>query len=144
MGAVEDHDLPARRRRAVRAPEEIMGELLVSRLLEAGHLDTLWIGAADHVADHAVFAGGIEALQHDQQRALAFGVKPVLQPRQVFHLARNFRSVVVVALVLAFVAGVNIGEFDLAARRHQKFFLEIHRLSRWFSGRPCAPAPCCL
>ena len=33
----------------------------------------------EHGAHRAVLAGAIHALQHDQQRPLAFGIEPVLQ-----------------------------------------------------------------
>ena len=106
-----------------------MSELLMCWLLEAGNLDSLRIGAADHVTDHTVFAGRVEALQHDQQRTLAFGIKPVLQFGETLHVTRDFGRRARVALVLALVAGVDIGQLDLAIRRHKKFLGEIHPIS---------------
>ena len=47
--------------------------------LNGGDDDAERAGLLEDVLDGAVLAGGVDALQHHQQRALAFGVEPVLQ-----------------------------------------------------------------
>ena len=71
---------PRRGRGEMRAPEEIVRQFLLARPLEGGHRDAERAGLLEDVLDGAVLAGGVGALQHHQQRALAFGVQPVLQP----------------------------------------------------------------
>ena len=70
---------PRRGAATMRAPEEIVRQLLLARPLERGDGDAERAGLLEDVLDGAVLAGGIDALQHHQQRALAFGVEPVLQ-----------------------------------------------------------------
>ena len=77
--AVEDADEALARRSAIDAPKEIVGKLFDAGLLERRHLAALRIEALHHVADRAVLAGRVHALQHQQQRAAAFGVKPVAE-----------------------------------------------------------------
>ena len=79
MRAVEDADEAAARRGDMRAPEEIVRQFFLARLLERGDDDAERAGLLEDVLDGAVLAGGVDALQHHQQRALAFGVEPVLQ-----------------------------------------------------------------
>ena len=77
--AVEDADEPFARGGPADAPEEIVGQLVDAGLLERGDLAALRIEALHHVADRAVLAGGVHALQHQQQRAAVLGVEPVAQ-----------------------------------------------------------------
>ena len=77
--AVEDADGAAAGGGEVGAPEEIVRQLLLARLAERSDGDAERAGGVEHVADGAVLAGGVDALQHHQQRTLAFGVEPVLQ-----------------------------------------------------------------
>ena len=64
-----------------------MGELLRGRLLEAGDGGALRVHRGHHVPAGAVLAGGVDALQHDQERVLLLGVEPVLQLGQPRDLA---------------------------------------------------------
>ncbi len=65
--SVEDHDLPFARRTHVGAPQEVVGGIELTRLLEAKDPRPLRIHGAEHVAHHAVLATGVERLQNDQQ-----------------------------------------------------------------------------
>lgn len=49
------------------APKEVVGELFVCGLLEAGYIDALRIRAGDDVTDDAVFSCRIEALQYNEK-----------------------------------------------------------------------------
>ena len=64
--AVEDADAAALGQRLHVAPEEIVVELLVRRLLEAEDLAALRVHARHHVLDRAVLAGGVHRLKDDQ------------------------------------------------------------------------------
>jgi hypothetical protein len=50
------------------APEEVVRELLLGRLLERGELHALRVDDADDVLDDAALAGGVHRLQHEQHR----------------------------------------------------------------------------
>ena len=74
MGAVENHDIALCRSMIVDAPKEVVGELFLRGLLEAGYIDPLRIRTGDDMADDAVFSCRIEALQYNEKRPLAFRV----------------------------------------------------------------------
>ena len=78
--AVEDADRAAARRGLVHAPEEIVGALLLARRAEGGDVHAERAGGVEDVADRAVLAAGVGALQHDEQRPPALRVEDVLQP----------------------------------------------------------------
>src|SRR5262245_45405611 len=79
MRAVEDADRASARAGEVSAPVIIVRQLLLARLPERGDRNANRPGLIEHVPDGAVFAGCIDTLQHDEQRALAFGIEPILQ-----------------------------------------------------------------
>src|SRR5688572_30324468 len=60
------------------APQEIVSQLLFTRGAEGGDRDTEWSRLVEHVAHGAVFARRIDALQHNQEGALAFCVELIL------------------------------------------------------------------
>ena len=78
MRAIEDADETPSRASDMGAPEEIVRQLLLTRGAEGGDRDTEWSRLVEHVAYGAVFARSIDALQHNQERALALRVELVL------------------------------------------------------------------
>ena len=56
-----------------------MGKLLDAGLLERRDLAALRIEAFHDVADRAVLAGRVHALQHQQQRAAVLGIEPIAE-----------------------------------------------------------------
>jgi hypothetical protein len=74
VGAIEDGDLAERRRMRMDAPEKIMRAFLVRGLLEADDRAAQRVHAFDHLAAHAVLAGRVHALQHDQKGVLLFRI----------------------------------------------------------------------
>src|SRR4029450_11996955 len=83
VGAVEDPDLTALRAGHVHAPEVVVCELGRGRLLERDDPAALWIDAREDALDRPVLAGGVEALQDEQQAALGLGVEPVVEQREL-------------------------------------------------------------
>ncbi len=82
MGAVEDRDLALARRPLVGAPQVIVGELDLGRDLERGHCAAHRVERAHQVAHRPVLAGGVDALEHDQDRVLLLRPEPVLEAGQ--------------------------------------------------------------
>jgi hypothetical protein len=78
VGAVEDADLAALRQTGDAAPEKIMIELLVGRLLEGVHLAALGVHAGHHVLDRAVLARGIHGLEDEEHGPAILRVEHVL------------------------------------------------------------------
>ena len=60
-------------------PQIVMGPLNLGRNAERLHRHAQRPARIEHGAHRAILAGTVNALQHDQQRPLAFGKKPVLQ-----------------------------------------------------------------
>src|SRR5581483_7206467 len=77
--AIEDADPPAFGKRADRAPQVVVVELLHRRLLERMDLAPFGVDAGHHVLDRAVLAGGVDRLEDQQQRPLILRVQPLLQ-----------------------------------------------------------------
>ena len=61
------------------APHEIVVELLGRRLLERGDLAALRVDALEHRLDRAVLAGGVHALEDQQQRPAVLRVELFLE-----------------------------------------------------------------
>jgi hypothetical protein len=80
VGAVEDPDLPPHRALLVDAPQEVVGQLGGRRRLEGGHPGARRGHPVEHDADRAVLAGGVGALQHQQDAAGVLGVEALLEP----------------------------------------------------------------
>jgi len=94
--AVEDADAPALRQVARGAPQEVVLQFRLARVLEAEHLAALRIDARHHVLDGAVLAGRIHGLE-DQQHGLSVGgVEQLLEGAQVLHMLLQARGVVLV------------------------------------------------
>ncbi len=127
MRAVEDHDLALARRAQVGAPEKIVGELLLARLLEAEHRRPLRIHPAEHVPHDAVLAGGVERLQHDEQGLVAVRVEQVLQLRPCARRCLAMSgAAVLVELVLARVGRIDLRQANLRAGLDHEFLAIVH------------------
>ena len=74
---------PRSRQRLHVAPQKIVIELLVGRLLEAEHLAALRVHSGHDVLDRAVLAGRVHGLEHDQHRVHIGGVEQLLCRRQL-------------------------------------------------------------
>ena len=90
VGAVENHDLALCRSMIVRSPKKVMGEFLMCGLFEASYINPLWICAADDMVDDTVFSCGVETLQYNEKRSLAFRVKSVLELCEVSSVTHKF------------------------------------------------------
>ena len=82
VGAVEDDDLAGTGQHAHRSPEKVMHPLDVGRRFEAADEDALRVDARHDVLDRAVFAGGVEGLEDDDDRVFAAGPQQVLRGGQ--------------------------------------------------------------
>ena len=67
MGAVEYGNPPRLGQFTLHTPEEVVVEILGRRLAEAMVMDAHRVALAEHVTHDAALAGGIHALQHDEQ-----------------------------------------------------------------------------
>ena len=110
----------------VHAPEEVVGELGLGRLLEAGDGGALRVHRGHHVPDGAVLAGGVDALEHDEQRVLLLGVEPVLQLGQARDLLGELGLGALLVLVLAVEAGVDRLELHLRAGLDDELLAVVH------------------
>src|SRR5579862_1263433 len=86
---VENHYLAVSRRNLMRAPEEIMGELLLGGLLELKDGSPLRIESRKEMTNGAILSGRVEALQHNQQRLAGIRIKQILQLRHTRDLLRS-------------------------------------------------------
>src|SRR5262249_2742431 len=77
--AVEYADEAFRRGCDMRAPQKIMSRFHFARLPERLDHDTERARLLEDMADGAVLAGGVDALQYHEQGTLAFGVELVLK-----------------------------------------------------------------
>ena len=118
--AVEDADKTLPRRGDGDAPEEVVGQLGDAGLLERRDLAVLRIEALHDVADRAVLARRIHALEHQQQRPAVLGVEPVAEIVEHGDVFAQFRLGVLFALEPPRIVGVEIPEPDFLARRDGK------------------------
>ena len=79
LAAVEDDDFAQRGDGLVDAPEVVVAQLQRGRFAEGGDMDALRVEPAEDMADGAVLAGGVHALQDDEQAVLFLGVEFNLQ-----------------------------------------------------------------
>src|SRR6185312_9425593 len=70
VGAVEDAELASGREHGVNAPEVVMGLLCGVRLFEGCGAAMERIDSGEDLANGAVLAGGVHALEHDEERVL--------------------------------------------------------------------------
>jgi hypothetical protein len=110
----------------VDAPEEVVGELLLARLLEAEYRRALRIHPAEDVPHHAVLAGRIKCLEHDEEGLVAVGIEQVLQLLHALEMLGDRRRGLLARLVLARKGRIDLGEAHLAARLDHEFLGVIH------------------
>ena len=91
VGSVEDRDATAFGRALHASPEERVVEFLGARLLERDDVAALRIDAGEQVLDQAVLAGGVHALQHDEDRAGVVGPEQLLGFRERLDVAGEER-----------------------------------------------------
>ena len=162
IGPVEDA-YPAAFRQAPRvAPQKVVIQLFVGRLLEAEYLASLRVQARHHVLDHAVLARCIHGLQNDQDGVDVVRVQALLrspEPAEVL-LDECLRALLervafqVAHLLVAGPARVVLLQAQPLAGLDPELLLEIlhrHHCSSLYTsavgGRRlagCLPAPGCL
>jgi hypothetical protein len=97
-----------------------VGKLFRRRLLEGADLHPLRVHSAHHVLDRAVLAGGVDALQDQQDAERVLRGEPVLVLGEQLHPVREQRLRLLLGHV-ARVAGIVVAaQLDRAARRHGK------------------------
>ena len=114
--SIEDGDLAARWQHQRVAPQEVVRQLGTVRRAKARHAHALWIQPRDHMLDHAVLAGRVERLQHDQQRVAARGVEDVVQVAQPLEVARQLVLRLVLVPEAERLARGKVVEIDLVPR----------------------------
>ena len=82
VAPVEHADLAALRDVGVDAPEVVAGQLALGGRLERRHPQARGVHAAEDVPHGAALAGGVDALQHDEQSLALARPEDVLQPGQ--------------------------------------------------------------
>ena len=98
----------------MRAPEKVVGVFDRGGLLERGHRRSLRIQAGEQMPDHAVLAGGVERLKHDEQRLASVGVEEVLQCVYALDMLGDFRRARLMRLEVAGERRVDFRQADLA------------------------------
>ena len=83
IGAVEDHQLAAAGCQLVGAPQEMMGFLFRGRFFEGRNSARRRIGRGEDVADGDILAGGVHALQDDEDAVRLSGEHQLLQLAQL-------------------------------------------------------------
>src|SRR5581483_6947490 len=79
VAPVEDRDLALRGDALVDAPEVVVVELDLGRLLEGRDVDPHGVHALEDVAYDAVFPGGVHALEDDEELVLVLGEEELLE-----------------------------------------------------------------
>jgi hypothetical protein len=92
VGAIEDPNLAALWARRVDAPKVVVRELGRVRFLERHDPAALRVDPREDALDRPVLAGGVEALEHQQETALVLGVEPVVQEGQLLYEHRELFS----------------------------------------------------
>ncbi len=73
VAAIEYAEHAGRRQPLPVAPEEVLATFFFARRLEAVRRQPQRVQATQHAADHAVLAGAVRPLQHEQQGVAAVG-----------------------------------------------------------------------
>ena len=98
-------------------PQEIVVKLLDAGLLERRDLAALRIEAFHHVADRAVLAGRVHALQHHQQRAAVLGVEPIAEVAEDGDVLIDLLAGRLLVPVAGDVPRVEFAEVNILVRR---------------------------
>jgi hypothetical protein len=102
-------------------------ELLGARLLEREDLATRGVDAREDVADRAVLAGAVHALEHDEERAAVAGEEEVLELGDARDVRGEQRFVLLVGRVQRPRARREAPEVDVAVRADAEAFRrELH------------------
>src|SRR5688500_16548955 len=109
------------------APKEIASALLLARLPKGSDMHTDWAGRVEHVADRAVLAACVHALQHDEERPLPLGVEHVLQAVDLGRIGGGSFFGGGLVTVAQAVARIAVGEPELAAGLHKDVVWKRHR-----------------
>ena len=64
------------------APEVVVRQFASGGFFKAGYMDALWIYPTKYVADGAILAAGVHALEHEEQLLAAVDEETLLQIRE--------------------------------------------------------------
>ncbi len=121
-------------------------QIVVRELLRTGHLErrdraALRVEGGHHLLDRAVLAGGIDALEDDEDRTFRLGPEPVLEVGQAVELARGggLGTGLVPAEGLAEIA---LGETDSRPGVDAELAAEVahRRIVAWPPARGAVPS----
>ena len=118
MRAVEDADGALRRADHVHPPEIVLCEFIHRGRPEGGNPHPDGPAGIEHRPHRAVLAGTVDALQHDEQRALSLGEQPVLQRIDGGGILRETELRLLLAGEAVGVARVALGEPEALAWRN--------------------------
>ena len=106
------------------APQEVVRQLLGSRDLEADHVTALRVEGPHDVADGAVLARRVDALEDDQDRVVPVRPETFLEVRQALDAPRQLgqRGRLLVAEGLTRVVA---GQVDVLTRADEQAFAEV-------------------
>ena len=126
VGAVEDADHSAGRDLGLAAPEEVVAEFEGGGDFEGRDVAALGIDAGEDVADDAVFAGGVHALEDDENGFCLGGVEEFLEVGELRAVLGGdaFGGDLVVESVV--VVGGELGELDLGVGSDEIGRLDLH------------------
>ncbi len=124
--AVEDADHAARRDLCVDAPEEVVAGLERRGDFEGSDVAALRVDAGEDVADGAVFAGGVHALEDDEQRFGLAGVEDILKISELGAVPGQERFGGFIGFEVAGVGGRYFGEPNLGVRLDEIRRLDLH------------------
>jgi hypothetical protein len=110
---VEDPDHPAGRNLAVNAPEEVVMQLRIGRLLEARDGAPLRVDRREDFPDRAILSRRVAPLEHDEQCAAAVGVEHALQIGDARRVLGAQPLELVLALAVAGHTGMRVAQLDV-------------------------------
>ncbi len=111
----------------VDAPEEVVRQLLGRRRLERLDATALRVHAGEHRADHAVLAGCVHALQHEQHRTPRLGVQASVQNAETRDELLEPLEPLGLRVRAGARAGVAACEMRRLARLHTELVEQLHR-----------------
>jgi hypothetical protein len=126
VGTVEDADHAARRDLGVDAPEEVVAGFEGGGHFEGGDVAALRINSGEDMADGAVFAGGVHALEDDEQGLGLAGVEEVLPVSELGAVFDQHRLGLLLRLEVAGVGGRYFREPNFGVRLDEMRRLDLH------------------
>src|ERR1039457_1411674 len=118
IGTIEDADLPAFRKPAGGAPENIVFQLSGAGLFETENLAALRIDPAHDVPNGAVLAGGVHPLKDQEQRIAAGRVVKLLQGTQLLNVFSQEFSILLLRFAKGLHNGRPLAELDILSGPH--------------------------